>query len=148
MLITSIQMKKLENGSKLRAIVSVILDQMIAIHGIKILQSNTKLFLALPSRPVKEHMFKDIVHPVSREVQTVFERLLFGVYDQFITSGSYRVTLNLKDEQTTKSFYDLVVDDYEKVQVPAFEQKEQSKGQPDRWSCREAQDPEPDEFMK
>ena len=148
MLITSIQMKKIETGSKLRAGILVTLDQMIVIHDIKILQNDTELFLAMPSRSVKEHTFKDIVHPISREVRTVFERLLFGAYEKFIDSGSHSVTLNLKDEHTEKSFYDLVVDDYEKIQVPEFERKEQPKPQSDRRNCRKPKDPEPNEFMK
>lgn len=63
--ITDIKIRKLLNEGRLRAIVSVTLDDEIAIHDIKVVQGPERLFVAMPSRREENGTFRDIAHPIS-----------------------------------------------------------------------------------
>ena len=79
MLITAIQIRRIDNSrTKMQGIVTVILDEMIAIHDIKVLKNGESMFLAMPNRATKSNTFKDVVHPINSDVRTVFERLVFA----------------------------------------------------------------------
>lgn len=89
MKITSLRIRVLKNtGNKMRGIVSLNLDNMIAIHDIKILQNNNELFLAMPNRNTKAGGFKDSVHPINAEVREAVERIIFGAY-RFCIENNY-----------------------------------------------------------
>ena len=49
--ITSVKVKKIEKeNSKMKGIASIFLDDEIAIHDIRILEGNSGLYIAMPSR--------------------------------------------------------------------------------------------------
>ena len=80
MLITSIKIKRfVDTNNKMIGVATIVLDNMIAIHDIKILESPRGLFLAMPSKKMKKGAFefKDIVHPISKEARSAIETLLF-----------------------------------------------------------------------
>lgn len=113
MLITAIQIRRIENsGTKMQGIVTVTLDDMIAIHDIKVLKNADSLFLAMPSRPTKSNTFKDVVHPINSDVRQVFERLVFSTYEMADSMRCGYLELRLKDEKRNSEFYDLSINDY------------------------------------
>ncbi len=85
MQITSIQITRRDNtGTKLKATVSIVLDDMVVIHDIKVLNNDGSVFLAMPSRSTKVGTFKDTVHPINQEVRTAFEQLIIGAYNKAV----------------------------------------------------------------
>lgn len=78
--ITSVRVHKVavRESSKLRAYAEVTIDNAVAIHGIKVLQGDNGLYLGMPSNE-KKH---DIAHPISQEVRTMFEKVIFDEYDK------------------------------------------------------------------
>ena len=88
MKITAIQIRRLENtGTKLKAIVTIVLDDMIAVHDIKVLQSAEDMFLAMPSRLTKQNTFQDVVHPIHSSVRKLLERLILMLMNKSRTWG-------------------------------------------------------------
>ena len=63
--ITDIRVRKLITEGRLRAVVSVTINDEIAIHDIKVIQGQERLFVAMPSRREENGVFRDIVHPIS-----------------------------------------------------------------------------------
>lgn len=59
--ITDIRIRKTNTEGKMRAVVSLTLDNMIAVHDIKIIESKKGLFIAMPCRKTPSGVFKDIV---------------------------------------------------------------------------------------
>ena len=49
----------------MKAIVSVTFDDMFAVHDIKVIESGTKVFIAMPSRKTPEGEFRDVAHPIN-----------------------------------------------------------------------------------
>lgn len=88
MKITSIRIRVLKNtGNKMVGLVSITLENMIAIHDIKILKNLEGLFLAMPSRSTKAGTFKDSVHPINALVREAIERIIFEAYNHCLVNG-------------------------------------------------------------
>lgn len=82
MQITDVKVRKLMSGGRLRAVVSVTLDNMLAIHDIKVVQGEERLFVAMPSRKDENGVFRDIAHPISAEARKLFEERILDAYEQ------------------------------------------------------------------
>lgn len=86
MIITAVKIRRLENtGNKMIGVCSITLDNMIVIHGIKILNKDG-MFLAMPSRKTNYNTFKDIVHPISESPRKKIEEIIFGLYEVTVKS--------------------------------------------------------------
>ena len=63
--ISDIKIRKTITEGRLRAIVSITIEDTLAVHDIKIVQGDERLFVAMPSRKDESGVFRDIVHPIS-----------------------------------------------------------------------------------
>ncbi|MDD7428811.1 MAG: SpoVG family protein, partial [Oscillospiraceae bacterium] len=73
MTITDIKIRKIITEGRLRAVISITLDNMLAVHDIKVVQGDERLFVAMPSRKDENGIFRDIVHPISPEARQMIE---------------------------------------------------------------------------
>ncbi len=78
--ITEIKVRKLLSDGKLRGIVSITVDGVLAVHDIKIVQGEERLFVAMPSRRDDSGMFRDIVHPISSSSREDIESKILSAY--------------------------------------------------------------------
>ena len=56
----------------------------IKIHDIKIVEGREKRFLSMPSRKLPNGKNKDLVHPLSQEIRTLFEKEIYDAYDNYV----------------------------------------------------------------
>ncbi|GHV18335.1 putative septation protein SpoVG [Clostridia bacterium] len=82
MQITDIRIRKITQEGRMKAIVSVTFDDSIAVHDIKIIEGETKLFVAFPSRKTPSGEFKDIVHPINAETRNLLEDAIIRKYEE------------------------------------------------------------------
>ena len=87
MTITDIKIRKLIPEGRLRAIVSVTLDNEIAIHDIKVIEGTGRLFVAMPSRRDESGAYRDIAHPISFGARAAIEQKILSAYYDAV-SGS------------------------------------------------------------
>lgn len=80
MTITEIRVRKLISEGKLKGIVSITIDNVLAIHDIKIVQGEERLFAAMPSRRDNNGMFRDIVHPINGDIRKEMEDQILSAY--------------------------------------------------------------------
>ncbi len=71
-----------KNDSRLKAVASVTIQEAIAIHGIKIIEGEKGLFIAMPARKTPSNEYKDIVHPISAEAREQLERSIIEEYQK------------------------------------------------------------------
>lgn len=64
----------------LKAVVSMTLDNEIAIHDIKIIYAKEKLFVVMPSKKNADGTFRDIVHPINADFRQKMETILINEY--------------------------------------------------------------------
>lgn len=82
MQITDIRVRKIESSSKMKAIVSITIDDAFVIHDIKVIESPTRLFIAMPSRQNREGEYKDIAHPINSETRELLQNAILEAYEK------------------------------------------------------------------
>ena len=82
--ITDIKIRKIITEGRLRAVVSITIDRMLAVHDIKIVQGDERLFIAMPSRRDENGVFRDIVHPILPEGRKMIEDCILDAYQKHL----------------------------------------------------------------
>ena len=83
MKITSVNVRKIEKeGSRMKGIASILLDDSFAVHDIRIIEGDNGLFIAMPSRKTATGGYRDIAHPINPEVRAMFEDAILDAYDK------------------------------------------------------------------
>jgi stage V sporulation protein G len=82
--ITDIKIRRIVTEGRLRAVVSVTIDNMLAVHDIKIVQGDERLFVAMPSRKDENGVFRDIVHPISGASRKMLENEILDAYQRHL----------------------------------------------------------------
>ncbi len=78
--ITDVKIRRIMSEGRLRAVVSVTIDDALAVHDIKVVEGDERLFAAMPSRKDENGVFRDIVHPVSASARKMFEECILDAY--------------------------------------------------------------------
>ena len=85
--ITSVRVRESKsNIGGLRAIASVIIDNALAIHDIKVIQGTKGLFIGMPSRKTidLESEYIDVVHPINQETRDMLQSIILAKYEEVI----------------------------------------------------------------
>lgn len=82
--ITDIKIRKIITEGRLRAVVSITIDHMLAVHDIKVVQGDERLFIAMPSRKDENGVFRDIVHPIMPESRKMIEESILDAYQKHL----------------------------------------------------------------
>jgi stage V sporulation protein G len=71
---------------KLKAFVSIILDDCFVVSDIKIIQGNNGLFISMPSKKRKNGTFRDIAHPLNNETRRKLEETIIAKYQEVLST--------------------------------------------------------------
>ncbi len=80
--ITDIRVRRITSESRMKAVVSVTFDDCFAVHDIKVIEGQDKLFIAMPSRKTAEGEFKDIAHPINAEMRETLQKAVLAKYEE------------------------------------------------------------------
>ena len=82
MQVTSVSVRKIEKeGSRMKGIASILLDDAFAVHDIRINQGDNGLFIAMPSRKTATGGYRDIAHPINPDVRKMLEDAIIKEYN-------------------------------------------------------------------
>lgn len=79
--ITDIRIRKINSEGKMKAIVSVTIDDMFVVHDMKIIEGQNGLFVAMPSRKTPDGEYKDIAHPINTEAREMLQGQILEKYN-------------------------------------------------------------------
>ena len=83
MKITSVNVRKIENeGSRMKGIASVLIDDCFAVHDIRILEGERGLYAAMPSRKKATGGYSDVAHPINQETRDMIEKEIINKYKE------------------------------------------------------------------
>ncbi|MBR6229874.1 MAG: septation regulator SpoVG [Eubacterium sp.] len=82
MQITDIRVRMVNTDSKMKAVVSVTFDDCFVVHDIKVIEGEKGLFIAMPSRKTSDGEYRDIAHPINREMRSSLENAILDVYNE------------------------------------------------------------------
>ena len=80
MKISDIRMRKMTNDTKMKAVVSITIDEEFVIHDIKVIEGEKGLFIAMPSRKSADGEYRDIAHPIKSETRSMLQELILEEY--------------------------------------------------------------------
>ncbi len=84
MTITDVRVRKIAKEGKMKAIVSVTLDDEFVVHDIKVIEGEKGLFIAMPSRKTSDGEYRDIAHPINSETRQQMQDVILREYEKAI----------------------------------------------------------------
>ena len=82
MTITDVWVRKITKEGKLKAIVSITLDNEFVVHDIKVIEGEKGLFIAMPSKKSVDGEFRDIAHPINSSTRENMQSIILEKYHQ------------------------------------------------------------------
>lgn len=82
MQITDVRIRKIATEGKMKAIVSITLDNEFVVHDIKVIEGQNGHFIAMPSRRTPDGEFKDIAHPINTETREKIQQAILDEYEK------------------------------------------------------------------
>ena len=76
MQITDVRVRKVTKEGKMRAVVSITIDDVFVVHDIKVIEGEKGLFIAMPSRKASDGEYRDIAHPINSETRDKIQSLI------------------------------------------------------------------------
>ena len=80
MQITDVRVRRIEKEGKMKAIVSITLDNEFVIHDIKVIEGEKGLFIAMPSRKATDGEYRDIAHPINPGTRDMIQGVILDKY--------------------------------------------------------------------
>lgn len=82
MQITDVRIRKVEKEGKMKAVVSITIDEEFVVHDIKIIEGEKGLFIAMPSRKAADGEYRDIAHPINSDTRDHIQKLILEKYQE------------------------------------------------------------------
>lgn len=82
MQITDVRIRKVEKEGKMKAVVSITIDEEFVVHDIKIIEGEKGLFIARPSRKAADGEYRDIAHPINSDTRDRIQKLILEKYQE------------------------------------------------------------------
>ncbi|MBE6009965.1 MAG: septation regulator SpoVG [Eubacterium sp.] len=82
--ITDVRIRKIEKEGKMKAVVSITIEDAFAVHDIKIIEGEKGLFIAMPSRRNAEGEYRDVAHPINSETRQYIQDLIMMKYSEML----------------------------------------------------------------
>ena len=81
MQITDVRVRKITKEGKMKAIVSITLDDEFVVHDIKVIEGEKGLFIAMPSKKATDGEYRDIAHPINSSTRENLQRVILESYE-------------------------------------------------------------------
>ena len=86
MQITDVRIRRVEKEGKMKAVVSITIENEFVVHDIKVIEGKEKLFAAMPSRKSADGTYRDIVHPITSEMREQLQNAILAKYEEFLAT--------------------------------------------------------------
>lgn len=80
--ITDVRVRKIAKEGKMKAVVSITIDDEFVVHDIKVIEGEKGLFIAMPSRKASDGEYRDIAHPINSNTRDRIQKLILEKYQE------------------------------------------------------------------
>ena len=80
--ITDVRVRKVAKDGKMKAVVSITLDDEFVVHDIKVIEGEKGLFIAMPSRKAADGEYRDIAHPINSATRNEIQEIVLRKYEE------------------------------------------------------------------
>ena len=84
MQITDVRVRKVAKEGKLKAVVSITMDEEFVVHDIKVIEGEQGLFIAMPSKKAVDGEYRDIAHPINSETREKIQSIILENYEKVL----------------------------------------------------------------
>lgn len=88
--ITEVRVFPIANEERLKAYVTITIDNVFLIRDLRVINGNNGLFVAMPSRKMKDGTFKDVAHPLNSEIRKMIESKVLAEYERELANPAQR----------------------------------------------------------
>ena len=81
MQIKDVRVKKVNKEGKMKAVVSITIDNEFVVHDIKVIEGDKGLFIAMPSKKASDGEYRDIAHPINSETRDRIQKEILEKYE-------------------------------------------------------------------
>lgn len=82
--ITDVRVRKVAKEGKMKAVVSITIDEEFVVHDIKVIEGEKGLFIAMPSRKATDGEYRDIAHPINSGTRDKIQTLILSKYQEML----------------------------------------------------------------
>ena len=84
--ITDVRVRKVTKEGKMKAVVSITIDDEFVVHDIKVIDGEKGLFIAMPSRKAADGEYRDIAHPINSGTRERIQKLILEKYEETLAA--------------------------------------------------------------
>ena len=85
MKVTDVRVRKIAKEGKMKAMVSITLDEEFVVHDIKVIEGDRGLFIAMPSKKMAEGEYRDIAHPINSFTRDAIQKVILESYEKALS---------------------------------------------------------------
>ncbi|GEP85249.1 regulatory protein SpoVG [Staphylococcus piscifermentans] len=82
MKVTDVRLRKIQTDGRMKALVSITLDDAFVVHDLRVIEGNSGLFVAMPSKRTPDGEFRDIAHPINSDMRQEIQDAVMKVYEE------------------------------------------------------------------
>lgn len=82
--ITDVRVRRMGKEGKMKAVVSITIDEAFVVHDIKVIEGEKGLFIAMPSRKASDGEYRDIAHPINSETREKIQKIILESYEKVL----------------------------------------------------------------
>ena len=80
--ITDVRVRKVAKAGKMKAVVSITIDDEFVVHDIKVIDGEKGLFIAMPSRKAADGEYRDIAHPINSDTRERIQKIILKKFEE------------------------------------------------------------------
>lgn len=84
--ITDVRVRKIAKEGKMKAVVSITIDDEFVVHDIKVIEGEKGLFIAMPSRKASDGEYRDIAHLINSQTRDHIQSLILEKYQELLNT--------------------------------------------------------------
>ena len=88
MQITDVRVRKVTKEGKMKAVVSITIEDEFVVHDIKVIEGEKGLFIAMPSRKAADGEYRDIAHPINSGTRDQIQKIILEKYEAALLEAS------------------------------------------------------------
>lgn len=104
MIITDVRVRRVTKEGKMKAIVSITMDDEFVVHDIKVIEGEKGLFIAMPSKRSSDGEYRDIAHPINSSTRDKIQRQVLEGYQKALLEPEF---MDDDDSEEKNGNYDL-----------------------------------------
>jgi len=82
MKVTNVRVKKIDDKNRLKAVATITFDECFVIHELRLIEGQNGLFVAMPSKKNNRGEFRDVCHPITKELREEIESIVIEAYNE------------------------------------------------------------------